>query len=76
MAVKFQPKPGKPHIRLMRINTRNWILSPVTHADKRKLTSVEKRLHSFAYNYCIKVNPHYCKTKGEAARALHYGSTK
>ena len=76
MAVKFKPKPGKPHIKLIRSSGPSWTLSAVSHPFDRKLTQAEKRLHNIAYDYCVRVNPHYCKTKGEAARALHYGSEK
>lgn len=76
MAVKFKRKTGKPHIRLTRSSGTSWILSPVSHAFDRKLTAEEKRLHNLAYDYCVRVNPHDCKSKGEAARELHYGSEK
>lgn len=73
MAVKFKPKPGKPHIKLRTVNNKSWILNPATDAC---ITNKEIYLHRLAYDYCVRVNPYYGETKGEAARALHYGSEK
>lgn len=71
MAVKFQPKAGKPHIVLRQIDFAFylWIDGYTSHEPSGNL--------ELAIDYCCKVNPmpHY-KTPGEAARALHYGSEK
>lgn len=69
--VNFVPKPGKPHIRLLSINNKSWILNPITIAFGRRLTTNERYLHVLAYDYCVKVNPYYSLSRGDAARALH-----
>ena len=74
MAVKFKRKTGKPHIKLTQSCGTSWILSPVSHVFDRKLTVTEERLHQVAYDYCVRVTPYYFKSKGDAARALHYWS--
>ena len=67
MAVNFQPKPGKPHIRLHK-GVIGYYLWPI-----RKDISVVEDIFKA---YCDRVTPGYYKTKGDAARALHYGSKK
>jgi len=64
--VKFVPKKGKPHIKLLSNNKKTWILSVYT--DRNQTTIGD--LHNVAYNYCVRVNPYYRANKGDAARDL------
>ncbi len=68
MAVKFKPKPGKPHIKI--INWRNG--SGVFFLALSERTTDKTCYECWAY--CYRVNPGGYRTPGEAARALHYGS--
>ena len=69
MAVQFKPKPGKPHIKINEAtdNFPGVYLWPI-------VSFPDDNLRDAAKEYCMKVNPGKYKTKGEAARALHYGS--
>lgn len=71
MAVKFQPKPGKPHIKI--ISSKE--VDPCFYLWPSYYHAVND-LRNKARSYCIRVNPSEYKAKGEAARALHYGSEK
>lgn len=61
MAVQFKPKPGKPHFKIMSLGGRKHFLGWVGKYDDR------------ADRYVRRVCQGDYKTKGEAARALHYG---
>lgn len=63
MAVKFKPKPGKPHIVLHKGDFGFYIWPS-------KKSEAEE---SVRY-YCKRVTPGFYETPGDAARALHYGS--
>ncbi len=68
MAVKFQPKPGKPHILIEEYSNRLYALSV--------LQDFEGRDFNLAWDYIDRVNAVFYNSPGEAARALHYGSEK
>lgn len=67
MALNFQPKPGKPHIKI-RVTYCICYLWP--HYIGNNLGAHEVQM------YRLRVNPGSYRTPGEAARALHYGSEK
>lgn len=71
MAVKFKPKPGKPHIKINEAteNSPGIYLWPIV-----SFLDDNNNLIGAAKEYCMKVNPGEYSTPGEAARALHYGS--
>lgn len=69
MAVKFKPKPGKPHIKIQVL--KSLVGDSFFLAASGRTNAIN--LHK-CWEYCSHVNPDTYSTPGEAARALHYWS--
>jgi hypothetical protein len=67
MALTFKPKPGKPHIKIRNTYPFFYLWPSDCHDENLRVSAVD---------YCMKVNHGKYDTLAEAARALHYGSTK
>ncbi len=62
--VKFVPKQGKPHIRLIQYARNEF------HCPFFGLCCINNNSDYYVWNYVYTVNPDHYKTPGEAARAL------
>lgn len=71
MAVQFQPKPGKPHFKIILHQGGFYFWPTIDHGP---LSFGHEKSSDEITAYCANTCFGCYKTPGEAARALHYGS--